>query len=84
MTAAPVNQSESSPREAAMATAQTSSSRTRSGLYLACCPHAESDEQHIDPQDACEDEYEDIEHEVPKADEPPPPWRGGPDESPFG
>ena len=66
MTAAPVNRSESSPREAATATAETPSSRTRSGLYLACCPQAETDEQHIHPQDACEDEYEDIEHGVPK------------------
>ena len=66
MTAAPVNQSESSPREAATGTAGTPSSRTRIGPYLACYPQAETNEQHIDPQDACEDEYEDIEHGVPK------------------
>ena len=66
MTAAPMNRSESSPRETATTTAETQSSPTRISPYLVCYPQAETDEQHIDPQDASDDEYEDIEHGLPQ------------------
>ena len=73
-----------SPRGTGTSAAEIASSPTQVSLYLACDPQAETDEQHVEPHDACDDECEHLGHGVPqKADEPRPSFGGEPDGS-FG
>ena len=76
MTDAPRDRS-ASPRGTGTSAAEIASSPTQVSLYLAGDPQAETDEQHVEPHDACDDEYEHLGHGVPqKADEPRPSFGG--------